>query len=164
MPPRSIYDFSAASINGRRADFAAQRGKVFLIVNTASACGFTPQFKGLEALWQQYAARGLVVVGFPSNQFGAQDPGENDQIASFCEMNYGVSFPMMAKVDVNGSSAEPLWQWLKGQAPGMLGSEAVKWNFTKFLVGRDGQVIKRYAPKDEPESLARDIEASLAAR
>ena len=163
MPKQSLYDFSSASINGERADFAAQRGKVFLIVNTASACGFTPQFKGLEALWRKYAARGLVVVGFPSNQFGAQDPGENSEIASFCEMNYGVSFPMMAKVDVNGGNAEPLWQWLKGQAPGMLGSEAVKWNFTKFLVGRDGHVIRRYAPKDEPENLARDIDAALSA-
>ena len=162
MSKPSLYDFSAASIAGRRADFAAQRGKVFLIVNTASACGFTPQFKGLEKLWEDYAARGLVVVGFPSNQFGAQDPGSNDEIASFCEMNYGVSFPMMAKVDVNGASAAPLWQWLKGEAPGLLGSEAIKWNFTKFLVGRDGQVIRRYAPNDEPESLRRDIEAALA--
>ena len=163
MPKASIYDFSAVSIAGRRADFAAQRGKVLLVVNTASACGFTPQFKGLEKLWQDYAARGLVVVGFPSNQFGGQDPGANDEIASFCEMNYGVSFPMMAKVDVNGAGAEPLWQWLKGEAPGFLGSEAIKWNFTKFLVGRDGQVRARYAPNDEPESLRRDIEAALAA-
>jgi len=105
-----------------------------------------------------------VVVGFPSNQFGAQDPGSNDEISSFCEMNYGVTFPMMAKVDVNGGSAEPLWQWLKGEAPGLLGSQAIKWNFTKFLVGRDGQVIKRYAPNDEPESLRKDIEAALAAK
>ena len=163
MPKASIYDFSAVSIAGRRADFAAQRGKVLLVVNTASACGFTPQFKGLEKLWQDYAARGLVVVGFPSNQFGGQDPGANDEIASFCEINYGVSFPMMAKVDVNGAGAEPLWQWLKGEAPGFLGSEAIKWNFTKFLVGRDGQVIRRYAPNDEPDSLRRDIEAALAA-
>ena len=163
MAQRSIYDFSAVSIAGNRADFAAQRGKVLLIVNTASACGFTPQFRGLEALWNDYAARGLVVVGFPSNQFGGQDPGANDEIASFCEINYGVSFPMMAKVDVNGAGAEPLWQWLKGEAPGFLGSEAIKWNFTKFLVGRDGQVIRRYAPNDEPDSLRRDIEAALAA-
>ena len=163
MPKPSLYDYSAVSINGRPTDFAAQRGKVFLIVNTASACGMTPQFKGLETLWKTYAARGLVVVGFPCNQFGAQDPGDNQEIASFCEMNYGVSFPMMAKVDVNGSSAEPLWQWLKGQAPGLLGSEAIKWNFTKFLVGRDGQVINRYSPKDEPESLAHDIEVALSA-
>ena len=163
MPKRSLYDFSAVSIHGKPADFAAQRGKVYLLVNTASACGFTPQFKGLEKLWDEYAGRGLVVVGFPSNEFGAQDPGSNDEIASFCEMNYGVSFPMMAKVAVNGASAEPLWQWLKGEAPGLFGSQAIKWNFTKFLVGRDGQVIKRYAPTDEPESLRRDIEAALGA-
>ena len=160
MAQLSLYDFSTVSINGKKADFAAQRGKVFLIVNTASACGFTPQFKGLEQLWQDYARRGLVVVGFPSNQFGAQDPGSNDEIASFCEMNYGVTFPMMAKVDVNGSKAEPLWQWLKGEAPGLMGSQAIKWNFTKFLVGRDGQVIKRYAPNDEPQE--RRIEAHSA--
>ena len=163
MADRTLFDFSSTSIAGRRADFAAQRGKVFLIVNTASACGFTPQFKGLEQLWRDYAERGLVVVGFPSNQFGAQDPGSNGEIASFCEMNYGVSFPMMAKVDVNGASAEPLWQWLENEAPGLLGSRAIKWNFTKFLLGRDGTVIKRYAPNDEPEAMRRDIEAALAA-
>ena len=163
MTKRSIYDFSAASIAGRRADFAAQRGKVFLVVNTASACGFTPQFKGLEKLWEDYAARGLVVVGFPSNQFGAQDPGSNDEIASFCEMNYGVSFPMMAKVNVNGTGADPLYQWLTAEAPGLLGSKAIKWNFTKFLVGKDGAVIRRYAPTDTPASLASDIETALAA-
>jgi glutathione peroxidase len=159
----SLYDFDAVSIAGKPANFAAQRGKVFLIVNTASACGFTPQFAGLEKLWEDYAARGLVVVGFPSNEFGSQDPGNNDTIASFCQLNYGVSFPMMAKVKVNGGDAHPLWQWLKGEAPGLLGTQAVKWNFTKFLVGRDGQVIKRYAPNDTPESLRKDIEAALAA-
>ena len=162
MPDRTLYDFSSVSIAGRRADFAAKRGSVFLIVNTASACGFTPQFKGLEKLWDDYRDRGLVVVGFPCNQFGAQDPGSNDEIASFCEMNYGVGFPMMAKVEVNGAGAHPLWQWLKGEKPGFLGTEAIKWNFTKFLVGKDGQVIKRYAPQDEPEKLAKDIEAALA--
>ena len=162
MPQRSVYDFSAVSINGQRADFAARRGSVFLIVNTASACGFTPQLDGLEKLWRDHRERGLVVVGFPSNEFGAQDPGSNAEIASFCQLNHGVSFPMMAKVQVNGSSAEPLWQWLKGEAPGLLGSQAIKWNFTKFLVGRDGQVLKRYAPNDEPESLRKDIEAALA--
>ncbi len=162
MAERTLYDFSATSIAGRRADFAAKRGSVFLIVNTASACGFTPQFKGLEALWEDYAGKGLIVVGFPCNQFGAQDPGSNDEIASFCEMNYGVGFPMMAKVDVNGERADPLFAWLKQSAPGMMGSEAVKWNFTKFLVGRDGKVIKRYAPNEAPESLRRDIEAALA--
>jgi glutathione peroxidase len=135
---------------------------VLLIVNTASACGFTPQFAGLEALWESYAARGLVVVGFPSNQFGGQDPGANEQIASFCQLNYGVSFPMMAKVDVKGGGAHPLWKWLSAEAPGLLGSQSVKWNFTKFLVGRDGKVIRRYAPTDTPESLKADIEAALA--
>jgi glutathione peroxidase len=163
MTPSSLFEFSSKSINGKSADFAARRGHVFLIVNTASACGFTPQFKGLQALWQDLRDRGLVVVGYPCNQFGAQDPGSNGEIASFCEMNYGVSFPMMAKVDVNGAGADPLWNWLKAEAPGMLGSEAIKWNFTKFLVGRDGKVIKRYAPNDEPEKLRADIEAALAA-
>jgi glutathione peroxidase len=159
----SIYDFEALSIEGKTAHLSTQRGKVMLIVNTASECGFTPQFAGLEALWQQYRDRGLVIVGFPSNEFGAQDPGSNDQIASFCELNYGVSFPMMGKVEVKGANAHPLWRWLTKEAPGLLGSEAVKWNFTKFLVGRDGKVIKRYAPKDPPESLKADIEAALAA-
>jgi glutathione peroxidase len=160
---QSIYDFSAVSIAGQRADLASQRGKVLLIVNTASACGFTPQFAGLEQLWQDYRARGLVVVGFPSNQFGAQDPGSNAEIASFCSLNYGVDFPMMAKVDVNGRQAHPLWKWLTAEAPGILGSRAVKWNFTKFLVGRDGRVLKRYAPTDAPQALRQDIEAALAA-
>jgi glutathione peroxidase len=160
----SIYDFEARSIQGKPAHLSTQRGKVLLIVNTASQCGFTPQFTGLEALWKEYADRGLVVVGFPSNQFGGQDPGANEQIASFCELNYGVSFPMMAKVDVNGDHAHPLWKWLTEEAPGLLGSKAVKWNFTKFLVGRDGKVIKRYAPTDTPASLKKDIEAALAAK
>jgi len=163
MSDKVLYDFSSRSIAGRRADYAARRGHVFLIVNTASACGFTPQFKGLEALWRDYGDRGLIVVGYPCNQFGAQDPGSDGEIAAFCEMNYGVSFPMMAKVDVNGEQADPVFQWLKRQAPGMLGSEAIKWNFTKFLIGRDGRVIRRYAPNEEPESLRRDIEAALAA-
>ena len=159
----SIYDFSALSITGQRADLASQHGKVLLVVNTASACGFTPQFAGLEELWNDYRDRGLVVVGFPCNQFGAQDSGSNDQIASFCSLNYGVTFPMMAKVDVNGANAHPLWKWLTAQAPGLLGSKAVKWNFTKFLVGKDGKVIRRYAPTDTPQSLRKDIEEALAA-
>ena len=158
----SIYDFEALSIQGKPAHLSTQRGKVLLIVNTASECGFTPQFAGLEALWKEYADQGLVVVGFPSNQFGGQDPGANDQIESFCQLNYGVSFPMMAKVDVNGPKAHPLWQWLTAEAPGLLGSQAVKWNFTKFLVGKDGKVIRRYAPTDKPQSLRKDIEAALA--
>ncbi|HZT56202.1 MAG TPA: glutathione peroxidase [Burkholderiaceae bacterium] len=162
-PPTSIYDFDAVSIEGRPAQLSTQRGKVMLIVNTASACGFTPQFAGLEALWKTYADKGLVVIGFPSNEFGGQDPGSDGEIASFCQLNYGVSFPMMSKVKVNGAQAHPLWQWLTKEAPGFLGSTSVKWNFTKFLVGRDGQVLKRYAPTDKPESIKRDIEAALAA-
>ena len=137
-------------------------GKVVLIVNTASQCGFTPQFGGLEALWQAYRDQGLVIMGFPSNEFGHQDPGSNEDISSFCQLNYGVSFPMMAKVEVNGGDTHPLFGWLKTEAPGLLGSKAIKWNFTKFLVGRDGQVIRRYAPQDTPEKLAADIEAALA--
>lgn len=161
--PSSAFDFQAVSITGQPVSLKEHAGKVLLVVNTASACGFTPQFKGLQALWEQYRERGLVVVGFPSNEFGGQDPGSNGEIASFCEMNYGVSFPMMAKVEVNGKGAHPLFQWLKGEKPGFLGTEAIKWNFTKFLVGRDGQVIKRYAPQDAPEKIAADIEAALAA-
>ena len=161
--PSSAHDFEAVSITGQPVSLKDHAGKVLLVVNTASACGFTPQFKGLQALWEQSRDRGLVVLGFPSNEFGGQDPGSNGEIASFCELNYGVSFPMMAKVEVNGKGAHPLFQWLKGEKPGFLGTEAIKWNFTKFLVGRDGQVIKRYAPQDAPEKIAADIEAALAA-
>jgi glutathione peroxidase len=163
MSATSLYDFSAASIKGAGADFGAQRGKVFLIVNTASACGFTPQFAGLEQLWKDYQARGLVVMGFPCNQFGHQDPGANSEIESFCQLNYGVSFPMMSKIDVNGANADPLWKWLKSEKSGFLGSKAIKWNFTKFLVGKDGRVLKRYAPTAKPETLRADIEAALGA-
>ncbi len=159
----SIYDFEALSIDGKPAQLASQRGKVMLIVNTASACGFTPQFEGLEKLWADHRDQGLVIIGFPSNEFGGQDPGSNEQIASFCELNYGVSFPMMQKVKVNGAEAHPLWQWLKAQKPGLLGTEGIKWNFTKFLVGRDGTVLKRYAPNDTPASIRKDIEAALKA-
>lgn len=157
----SIYDFEATRIDGTTVPLETFRGKPLLIVNTASACGFTPQFAGLEQLHQTYGARGLVVLGFPCNQFGAQDPGDNSEIATFCQRNYGVSFPMMAKIDVNGANADPLYQWLAAEAPGLLGSKSIKWNFTKFLVGRDGQVRKRYAPTDTPASLAADIEAAL---
>jgi glutathione peroxidase len=163
MAQTSVYDFEALSIDGKPAHLSTQRGKVLLIVNTASQCGFTPQFAGLEQLWKDYRDRGLVVIGFPSNEFGGQDPGDNGEIASFCEMNYGVSFPMMGKVEVNGTQAHPLWKFLTREARGVLGSQAVKWNFTKFLVGRDGTVLKRYAPTDTPESLRQDIEAALAA-
>ena len=163
MAEHSIYDFTAVSIDGQPADLASQRGKVLLIVNTASACGFTPQFTGLEKLWQDYASQGLVVIGFPSNEFGGQDPGSDGEIASFCQLNFGVSFPMMSKVKVNGAEAHRLWQWLKQCKPGLLGTQGIKWNFTKFLVGRDGQVLNRYAPNDAPEKLRGDIEAALKA-
>jgi glutathione peroxidase len=159
----SVYDFEALSIEGKPAHLSSQRGKVLPIVNTASACGFTPQFAGLEKLWDSYKDKGLVVVGFPSNEFGGQDPGSDSEIASFCQLNYGVSFPMMSKVKVNGAEAHPLWKWLTAEAPGILGTKGIKWNFTKFLVGKDGQVIKRYAPNDTPESITQDIEAALAA-
>ena len=162
MTSPHIGDFEAQTIQGKRVKLAAYKGKVLLIVNTASACGFTPQFAGLEQLWETYRDRGLVVLGFPSNEFGSQDPGSNDEIASFCQLNYGVSFPMMAKIEVNGEQAHPLYRWLAAEAPGLLGTKAIKWNFTKFLVGRDGQVLKRYAPQDPPEKLAADIEAALA--
>ena len=158
----TVYDFEARTIDGRPAPLSDYRGRVLLIVNTASACGFTPQFAGLEALYKQYAEQGLTVLGFPSNQFGGQDPGSNAEIGAFCTKNYGVSFPMMEKIEVKGSGAAPLYQWLVDQKPGLLG-KAIKWNFTKFLVGRDGAVLKRYAPLDTPASLTRDIEAALAA-
>lgn len=159
----SVYDFEANLIGGKPVKLSTFKGKVLLIVNTASKCGFTPQFAGLEALHEKYADQGLAVLGFPSNQFGAQDPGTNEEIGAFCTTNYGVSFPMMEKIDVNGSNAAPLYQWLTKEKPGLLGSTAIKWNFTKFLVGRDGTVLKRYAPLDTPASLERDVEAALAA-
>ena len=158
----TLYDFSANSIQGKTVKLNKYKGKAMLIVNTASACGFTPQFGGLEELHKSYGDKGLVVLGFPCNQFGAQDSASNGEIAEFCQLNYGVSFPMMEKIDVNGSGAHPLYQWLSAEAPGLLGSKAIKWNFTKFLVGKDGAVIKRYAPTDTPEGMAKDIEAALA--
>ena len=158
----TVYDFEAQGIDGKSVALETYRGQVLLIVNTASACGFTPQFAGLQALHQRYGAQGLAVLGFPCNQFGAQDSGSNAEIADFCQRNYGVDFPMMAKIDVNGASAHPLYQWLSQEAPGLLGSHSIKWNFTKFLVGRDGTVRKRYAPTDSPQSLAGDIERALA--
>ena len=158
----SIYDFDALSIEGKSVPLSRYRDRPMLIVNTASACGFTPQYKGLQALQDRYHAQGLDVLGFPCNQFGSQEPGGADEIGAFCERNYGVSFPMMSKIDVNGADAHPLYRWLAAEAPGMLGSKGIKWNFTKFLVGRDGRVLKRYAPQDEPAKLAKDIEAALA--
>jgi glutathione peroxidase len=158
----TLYDFQVQSISGETVNFSDYKDKALLIVNTASACGFTPQFAGLEALHQEFGSQGLVVLGFPCNQFGGQDPGSNQDIGVFCQKNYGVSFPMMAKIDVNGSQAHPLFQWLKTQAPGILGSEGIKWNFTKFLVNRQGQVVKRYASLDKPASMSADIAAALA--
>jgi len=158
-----VYDFEAQQINGQTVPLKQFEGQVLLIVNTASACGFTPQFAGLETLHQSYGERGLVVLGFPCNQFGHQDPGSDEQIASFCQLNYGVSFPMMSKIEVNGADAHPLYRWLTAEAPGLLGSKMIKWNFTKFLVGKDGRVIRRYAPQDAPAKLAGDIEQALAA-
>ncbi len=159
----TLNQFTVHRIDGAELALSTLTGQVVLIVNTASACGFTPQFAGLQTLHDTYGARGLAVLGFPCNQFGGQDPGSPEQIQSFCQLNYGVTFPMMAKVCVNGDQADPLFQWLKAEAPGLLGSQAIKWNFTKFLVGRDGRVIRRYAPQDTPSKLARDIEAALQA-
>jgi glutathione peroxidase len=156
-----IADFTAKALDGTETSLAEHAGKVLLIVNTASKCGFTPQYQGLETLHKDLSDRGLVVIGFPCNQFGAQEPGDAAEIASFCTLTYDVSFPMMAKVDVNGPDAHPLWVWLRSQAKGMLGSTAIKWNFTKFLVDRSGQVVGRFAPTDTPEALRGKIEALL---
>jgi glutathione peroxidase len=162
MPvPNSAFDFEAQDVRGKNVALKQYAGSVLLIVNTASSCGFTPQYKGLQELHDTYESQGLVVLGFPCNQFGGQESGSEAEIASFCEMNFGVSFPLMSKVDVNGADAAPLFKWLSSEAPGLLGSTSIKWNFTKFLVGKDGQVIKRYAPQDTPQSLAKDIEAAL---
>ena len=159
----ALKAFKANRIDGTPLSFADIQGQVLLVVNTASACGFTPQFEGLEALHKIYGEKGLAVIGFPCNQFGAQDAGSNEEIGTFCQRNYGVSFAMMEKVEVNGDHAHPLFKWLKTEAPGVLGSEAIKWNFTKFLVGKDGRVLKRYASMDAPAKLTTDIEAALAA-
>ena len=157
----SIADFTVTTNRGEPLDLVDKLGTVLLVVNTASKCGFTPQFDGLEALYQRFAERGFEVLGFPCNQFGAQEPGDSEEIAQFCEVNFGVTFPLMEKVDVNGPDASPVFDWMKGEAKGLLGSKAIKWNFTKFLIDRDGQVVKRYAPTDRPESIAADIEALL---
>lgn len=157
----TVYDFSAQTIDGKTRKLADYRGKVLLVVNTASKCGFTPQYKGLEELYKQFGKRGFVVLGFPCNQFGQQEPGPESKIAEFCELNYGVSFPMFAKVDVNGESAHPLYKFLTKAKPGLLGSEGIKWNFTKFLVDRNGEVVKRYAPTTEPKEVAAEIEKLL---
>ncbi len=157
----SIYDFSADLLNGNEQPLSDYEGKVVLIVNTASKCGFTPQFDGLEKLYGDLKDQGLVIAGFPCNQFGAQDPGSNDQIGEFCQINYGVSFPMFSKIDVNGPKADPLYKYLKAEKPGLMGSRRIKWNFTKFLVNRDGKVVKRFAPTDTPGAIRKSIEALL---
>lgn len=162
MPSKApIHAISVERLQGGSQSLADYAGKVLLIVNTASQCGFTPQFEALEALYQRYQVRGLVVLGFPCNQFGGQEPGSADEIASFCQKNYGVSFPMFAKIDVNGEAAHPLYKHLKQSARGLLGSEGIKWNFTKFLVDRDGNVVERFAPATAPDAIAKDIEALL---
>ena len=158
----TLSDFSARTLDGREQDLGEYAGKVVLVVNTASQCGFTPQLEGLEQLHQQYADRGLAVLGFPCNQFGNQDPGSDAEIGAFCQKNYGVSFDMFSKVDVNGDDAHPVYKWLREEKRGLLG-EKIKWNFTKFLVGKDGQVIKRYGSTTKPEKLAGDIEKALSA-
>ena len=157
----SIYDFSARDIAGREVSIADYKNKVLLIVNTASKCGFTPQYEGLEKLYRDLADRGLVILGFPCNQFGKQEPGDAKEIADFCKLTYDVGFPMFSKIEVNGPGTTPLYQWLKDQAPGLLGSKAINWNFTKVLVDRDGQVKARYAPTTPPEKLRGEIEALL---
>ena len=156
------FDFQTTALDGQPLDLAGFRSRVLLVVNTASRCGFTPQYDGLERLWREYGPHGLVVLGFPCDQFGHQEPGDADEIGSFCALNYGVSFPMSAKVKVNGADAHPLWRWLQREKRGALGIAAIKWNFSKFLIGRDGQVIARYAPTVRPEALESDIRAALA--
>ncbi len=157
----AIYQFKASGMNGIEHALEEYKGQVILIVNTASKCGFTPQFKGLENLYEQYKDRGLTILGFPCNQFGKQDPGNNDEIQEFCQLNYGVSFPMFEKIDVNGDNTHPLFQHLKSEAKGIAGSESIKWNFTKFLVDQEGNVIKRFAPKDTPKKIEAAIKALL---
>ena len=155
--------FTATDIDGQQRALSEWDGQLALVVNVASKCGFTPQYEGLEALWREYHERGLVVLGFPCDQFGHQEPGDEVEIRNFCSTRYDVTFPMFAKIDVNGADTHPLWQWLKQEKPGLLGSEAIKWNFTKFLVGRDGKVIRRYASTDTPEAIGKDIAKLLQA-
>ncbi len=157
----SIYDFSAINIKGEEVPLSDYKGKVLLIVNTASKCGFTPQYKGLESLYQKYKDKGLEILGFPCNQFGKQEPGDSQQISEFCELNFGVTFPLFQKVEVNGADAHPLYKFLKAQAPGVLGSQAIKWNFTKFLVDQEGRVLKRFAPTDTPEKIEKEVSKLL---
>ena len=163
MPDATVYDFSARTIDGQERPLAEYRGQVLLIVNVASECGFTPHYTGLEALQRKHAAQGFAVLGFPCNQFGGQEPGDEAQIKRFCETRFGVTFPLFAKIEVNGPNTHPLYAFLKSAEPGLLGTEGIKWNFTKFLVGRDGKVIKRYAPAAKPEAIEADIVRALDA-
>jgi glutathione peroxidase len=156
-----VYDIQAKGIDGKEAPLAAYKGKTLLIVNVASKCGFTPQYKGLEALWRKYQDQGLVILGFPCDQFGHQEPGDENEIKNFCSLSYDVTFPLFAKIEVNGPNAHPLYQYLKEQAPGVLGSEGIKWNFTKFLVDKSGKVVKRYGSMDTPEKIEKDVEKLL---
>jgi glutathione peroxidase len=158
---RTIADFKADLPGGRTLDLSDKAGKVLLVVNTASKCGFTPQYDGLEALWKKYGDQGFEVLAFPCNQFGGQEPGSAEEIEEFCKVNFGLSFPLMAKIDVNGPETPPLFDWLKSEAPGLMGTQSIKWNFTKFLIDRDGKVVRRYAPGDKPERIAKDIEKLL---
>lgn len=158
----TIYDFSAKDIDGKDVKLSSYKGKAMLLVNVASKCGFTPQYTGLEAMYRKHRERGLVVLGFPCDQFGHQEPGNADEIKNFCALTYDVSFPMFAKIDVNGANAHPLWQWLKSEKSGFLGLDAIKWNFTKFLIDKTGQVVKRYAPTDTPEKIEKDLDAVLS--
>ena len=158
----TVYDISCETPNGKKKSLADYRGKVLLVVNTASKCGFTPQFAGLEELYEKYREQGLEVLGFPCNQFGKQDPGSNDEITEFCQLNYGVSFPMFGKIEVNGSGTDPLFQHLKKEAPGALGTQRIKWNFTKFLIDSNGKVVKRYAPTVKPKDIEKDVKKLLA--
>src|ERR1700744_475125 len=157
----SVYDYSASRLDGSLEKLDAYRGQVLLIVNTASACGFTPQYAGLEALYEKLHGDGLTILGFPCNQFGAQEPGSEAEIGAFCQKNYGVTFPMFSKIEVNGANAHPLYKYLKDAKPGLLGTEAIKWNFTKFLIGKDGEPVARYAPQTKPEELEAPIKALL---
>ena len=159
----TVYDFSATDIDGRERSLREFAGQALLIVNVASKCGFTPQYTGLEALWRKHSAAGFSVLGFPCDQFGHQEPGDEQEIRQFCSLNYDVSFPLFSKIEVNGAGAHPLYRWLKSEKAGVLGTEAIKWNFTKFLVDRDGQVVRRYAPTDTPEKIDADVGAMLAA-
>lgn len=158
----TLHSFSVKAADGSQVSLDKYKGQVVLVVNVASKCGFTPQYKGLEELYEKFKDKGFTILGFPCNQFGAQEPGSEQEIQQFCELNFGVKFPLMAKINVNGDDADPLYKWLKESAPGILGIELIKWNFTKFLIGRDGNIIKRYAPKEEPKDIVEDIQKALS--